>query len=279
MITIDKLQLYRNGVYFENKEAALAALEQEKVNAKDGEIMLARYVNGSVAEASADGGREVVTLIAVFAKDDIDTQMSVVDVKELHDGINGSLKSVKVNDIVATLYNDDGYLQASLVLAAKDIKTSADYSVIKYEQIGDTTFDAIAVDDSLEIALSKIESNVSKLVDNIVANELVIAKALTTLNDAAGLGTDGTYTVLKQDAILSAATTLYDADVELSSAIQYATAEFNDRVKALEEVPQLQSSETVKLVDVTDDDGNVIAKQFELAEELNLIVESDYELE
>lgn len=285
-MNIDKLQLYRNGVYFENKDAALDALDTIKASAKDGEVILLRYydIEPEPRMVVDDGNDIVKTIIAVFAIDGENRYVTVYDLQELKEGLEWRLNNVQVNSVEGSVVNDNGYIMTSLVLAAKDINTSKDYTVITYEQVGDTLFDSIVSGDSVEVALSKIESNIDKLIDNIVANELVIAKALTTMNESIGFTQGGMYEVQVDNPILSAATTLYEADIELSAAIIEGQAELNtkiqevsDRVMTLEGGIPFQSSETIILTDVKDENDNVIAKQFELSQEINIIVESDYE--
>ena len=58
-----------------------------------------------------------------------------------------------------------------------------------------------------------------KLLSQLFGNELVIAKALTTMNESIGFTQGGMYEVQVDNPILSAATTLYEADIELSAAI------------------------------------------------------------
>lgn len=272
---IDKLQLYRNGVYFASKEEAIATLEAAKTTALDGEIMLARYRTDEA---------KVETLIAVVAKlDEADAYVTIYDLESVKDSIvSDALRGVSFNGVEGEI--DEENKTVKLVIAAKDINVSADYITIKYEELGGVVFDVVQENDTIEEALMKIESNFTKLMDNLIDNELVIAKALTTLNESVGLGTDGTYKVLTSNPILSAATTLYGADIELSQAIVDNKSQLEEKIQEVvdivevmaNEVP-LQSSDLILLTEVTDEDGNVIAKQFELTEDLNLIVESEYE--
>ena len=272
---IDKLQLYRNGVYFASKEEAIATLDAAKTTALDGEIMLARYRTDEA---------KVETLIAVVAKlDEADAYVTIYDLESVKDSIvSDALRGVSFNGVEGEI--DEENKTVKLVIAAKDINVSADYMTIKYEELGGVVFDVVQENDTIEEALMKIESNFTKLMDNLIDNELVIAKALTTLNESVGLGTDGTYKVLTSNPILSAATTLYGADIELSQAIVDNKSQLEGKIQEVvdivevmaNEVP-LQSSDLILLTEVTDEDGNVIAKQFELTEDLNLIVESEYE--
>ena len=268
MITIDKLQLYRNGVYFESKELALQALEKEKANAKDGEIMLARYYASSPYNMPST--LEVYTIIAVFATNEDGVSMTICDPSDLNDKLNG----VVVNNIGGTYTNNNGYLEYSVILAAKDIETSQDYTVVNHEVIGDTSFDSILVGDSIEVAFNKLESNFDKLVNEIIDNELVIAKAITTLNESLGMGGDGTYPEVVSGP-LAGAINLFEADTLLANEIDVV----KERVDALESIPPLQSSNTILVTQVKDSENNVIARQLEINQELNIIVESDYELD
>ena len=272
---IDKLQLYRNGVYFASKEEAIATLEAAKTTALDGEIMLARYRTDEA---------KVETLIAVVAKlDESDAYVTIYDLESLKDSIvSDALRGVSFNGVDGEIDEEDKTVK--LVIAAKDINVSADYITIKYEELSGVVFDSVQENDTIEEALMKVESNFTKLIDNLIDNELVVAKALTTLNESVGLEPDGTYRVLTSNPILSAATTLYGADVELSQAIVDNKLQLEEKIQEVADIVEVmanevpfQSSDLILLTEVTDEDGNVIAKQFELTEELNLIVESEYE--
>jgi hypothetical protein len=268
MITIDKLQLYRNGVYFESKELALQALENEKTNAKDGEIMLARYYTPSPYEMNEE--LTVYTIIAVFARKDDDVQMTICDPSEFHDKLN----DVDINGVGGTLYDDNGYLSYSIVIAAKDIKTSQDYTVINHESVADVSFESILVGDDIETALTKLETNFERLINEIIDNELVVAKAITTLNEVIGLDSNGLYPEVVNGP-LTGAKTMCDADTLLATEIEEA----KERITVLEAIPPLQSSEFIILSNVYDDDNNIIARQLNLSDGINIIVESDYELD
>lgn len=217
----NNLQLYRNDVYFNNKKTAKDALQSQLETSSDGELVISRYAvkndKGTITDVktlfgfAANGADGVFTTI--FDYDDLST--------------NSKLEELKFNDVIATWNKEKTSL--TVLVSASDINTPTEYSAITYSAIGETTFKSITADEPIDSALSKIESNISTLIQVIIENEFVTANSLTKFNESAGFNS-GEYSADENDAHLSGATSLKHADTLLSEAIDSV----EDRITQLE---------------------------------------------
>ena len=210
MSNTNNLQLYRNDVYFNDKETAKLALESQLKTSSDGELVISRYAvkdeNGAVTD--------VKTLFGFAASGDSGVFTTIFDYDDL--STNSKLEELRVNNVLADWNETNTSL--TVVVSASDIKTSSGYTTITYSPIGETTFERITTGETIDSALSKIESNISTLIQVIVENEFVTANSLTKFNNSAGFK-DGEYSADENDVHLSGATSLKHADTLLSKAI------------------------------------------------------------
>lgn len=224
----NNLQLYRNEVYFDDKEKAKEALESQLKASSDGELVISRYAvkdeNGTVVD--------VKTLFGFSAKANGDDN-AFATIYDYEDFFANS--KLTVNDVFANWNETNKSL--NVVVNASDVDISSGYITIPYSAIGDTTFESIETEDSIELALSKIESNISTLIQVIIENEFVTANALTNFNDAAGFN-DGKYNADENDAHLSDATSLKNADTLLSEAIDSVEYELQSQADRITQVEQ-----------------------------------------
>ena len=238
MSNTNNLQLYRNDVYFNDKTAAKDALQSQLEKSSDGELVISRYVvkddNGAVTDVktlfgfAASGTDRAFTTI--FDYDDLST--------------NSKLEELKFNDVIAKWNEEKTSL--TVLASASDIKTSSGYTTISYGTIGDTTFERITTGETIEHALSKIESNISTLIQVIIENEFVTANSLTKFNESAGFNS-GEYSADENDAHLSGATSLKHADTLLSEAIDSV----EDRITQLENNSSISGSDTITIKNST----------------------------
>lgn len=206
----NNLQLYRNDVYFNDKQAAKDALKSQLETSSDGELVISRY-----AVKNGDGAvTDVKTLFGFAASGDSGVFTTIFDYDDL--STNSKLEELKFNDVIAKWNEEKTSL--TVLASASDIETSSGYTTISYGTIGNTTFKRIGAEESIESALSKIESNISTLIQVIIEKEFVTANSLTKFNDSAGF-TNGEYSADENDVHLSGATSLKMADTLLSEAI------------------------------------------------------------
>lgn len=239
MSNTNNLQLYRNDVYFNDKKTAKDALQSQLEKSSDGELVISRYAvkddNGAVTDVktlfgfAASGASGVFTTI--FDYDDLST--------------NSKLEELKVNNVLADWNEEKTSL--TVLVSAEDIKTTSGYTTISYGTIGDTTFERIGAEESVESALSKIESNISTLIQVIIENEFVTANSLTKLNNSSGFDVNGEYISDENDAHLSGATSLKRADTLLSEAIDSV----EDRITQLENNSSISGSDTITIENST----------------------------
>lgn len=235
----NNLQLYRNDVYFNDKTTAKNALQSQLEKSSDGELVISRYAvkddNGAVTDVKtlfgfAASGSTDRAFTTIFDYDDLST--------------NSKLEELKFNEVIATWNKEKTSL--TVLASASDIKTSSEYSAITYSAIGDTIFESIGAEESIESALSKIESNISTLIQVIIENEFVTANSLTKFNESAGFA-NGEYSADENDAHLSGATSLKHADTLLSEAIDSV----EDRITQLENNSSIIGSDTITIENST----------------------------
>ena len=242
----NNLQLYRNDVYFNDKQAAKDALKSQLETSSDGELVISRYAvkddNGAVTDVKtlfgfAASGSTDRAFTTIFDYDDLST--------------NSKLEELKFNDVIAKWNEEKTSL--TVLASASDIETSSGYTTISYGTIGDTTFKSIGAEESIESALSKIESNISTLIQVIIENEFVTANSLTKFNDSAGF-TNGEYSADENDVHLSGATSLKMADTLLSEAIDSVEGNLQsqaDRITQLENNSSISGSDTITIKNST----------------------------
>lgn len=237
----NNLQLYRNDVYFNDKQAAKDALKSQLETSSDGELVISRYAvkddNGAVTDVKtlfgfAASGSTDRAFTTIFDYDDLST--------------NSKLEELIVNNVLADWNETNTSL--TVVVSASDIKTSSGYTTITYSPIGETTFERITTGETIDSALSKIESNISTLIQVIVENEIVTANSLTKFNNSAGFK-DGEYSADENDVHLSGATSLKHADTLLSKAI--GSVEGNLQSQA-DRITQLENNSSISGIDCGD---------------------------
>ena len=232
----NNLQLYRNDVYFNDKNTAKEALQSQLETSSDGELVISRYAvkeNGAVTD--------VKRLFGFAARDANGVFTTIFDYDDL--STNSKLEELKFNEVIAKWNEEKTSL--TVLASASDIKTSSGYTTISYGTIGDTTFESITTGETIEYALSKIESNISTLIQVIIENEFVTANSLTKFNNSAGFK-DGEYSADENDVHLSGATSLKMADTLLSEAI--GSVEGNLQSQA-NRITQLENNSSISGID------------------------------
>ena len=125
----NNLQLYRNDVYFNDKQAATDALKSQLETSSDGELVISRYAvkddNGAVTDVKtlfgfAASGSTDRAFTTIFDYDDLST--------------NSKLEELRVNNVLADWNETNTSL--TVVVSASDIKTSSGYITITYSPIG-----------------------------------------------------------------------------------------------------------------------------------------------
>lgn len=241
----NNLQLYRNDVYFNDKQAAKDALKSQLETSSDGELVISRY-----AVKNGDGAvTDVKTLFGFAASGASGVFTTIFDYDDL--STNSKLEELKFNNVLADWNKEKTSL--TVLVSASDINTPTEYSAITYSTIGETTFKSITADEPIDSALSKIESNISTLIQVIIENEFVTANSLTKFNESAGFNS-GEYSADENDAHLSGATSLKHADTLLSEAIDSVEGNLQsqaDRITQLENNSSIIGSDTITIENST----------------------------
>lgn len=199
----------------------------------------------------------------IGAKAPIDSRMLVEFISDLTDASNwqddsapvyeGMLVTVKEDNCIYILKDASNYTDLASwkkvgdSLDGSKVEISSAYTQVDYPDVSGSTYsyESVESNDSLDLAMNKVETNISTLVQETLDNELVVAQALTKLNESAGFTTSGDYDAHVNDALLSGAVSLHDADLILSQEIAALKSkdtnvdttvdDLTERVTALEE--------------------------------------------
>lgn len=127
-----------------------------------------------------------------------------------------SLKNIKVNNVNGVVTDN----VAELTIDGGDVKISSDYESVSYQLInGEEMFIPVNAEDTVDASVKKLDLNISKLVDEVIDNEIVTAAALTKHNQSAGFDENAEYVVNNSANYINVATNLATADNLLDSAL------------------------------------------------------------
>lgn len=100
---------------------------------------------------------------------------------------------------------------------------SDSYQSVSYpttEETGGVSFTPAKAGDDLDTAVKNLDTNVSKLVSEVLDNEEVTSSALTTIKESAGFNDNGQYVANGSSNYIASAKTLSEADSKLDAAIK-----------------------------------------------------------
>lgn len=151
-----------------------------------------------------------------------------------------SLKNIKVNNVDGVVTDN----VAELTINGGDVKISSDYESVSYQLInGEEMFIPVNAEDTVDASVKKLDSNISKLVDEVIDNEIVTAAALTKHNQSAGFDENAEYIVNNSANYINVATNLATADnlldsalFEVSSDVSNLENNFNDLVNKVNQL-------------------------------------------
>lgn len=151
-----------------------------------------------------------------------------------------SLKNIKVNNVNGVVTDN----VAELTIDGGDVKISSDYESVSYQLInGEEMFIPVNAEDTVDASVKKLDSNISKLVDEVIDNEIVTAAALTKHNQSAGFDENAEYIVNNSANYINVATNLATADnlldsalFEVSSDVSNLENNFNDLVNKVNQL-------------------------------------------
>lgn len=155
---------------------------------------------------------------------------------------SGKIDNVKFNNVEGVIENKIVNLEVN----AKDISLTDTYESVVYPTItdGSVVFDAVSPSSTIEDAIKQVDETIAKLVDEVIKDEKVVAAAITKINESAGFDINCHYIPNEESEILSAATSLSEADNLLDNAI-------ND-VKDL-----IDNIETLSNININEKEGTI----------------------
>jgi hypothetical protein len=154
---------------------------------------------------------------------------AVADAKNaLEEQINTTkITGITVNEVGGTISNN----KASVTINASNVKLPNNYSPATYPNSGmATSFTEVAASDDVSKAVKQLDTNIGKVLTEILENEKTIAEALSTIRENSGLNTNGGYTQINSPEFLKNASSLYDAILALATKF----VEIETRLSALE---------------------------------------------
>lgn len=147
--------------------------------------------------------------------------------KNLEDAVSGLTQSIA--DVMAiadtAVQSVNGKAGKEVVIDAKDAKVG-EYTATEFAAVDGVEFEAVSADDTINGAIKKVESNVAKLVQETIDNELVVAEATNAIKVAAGLNDNLEYVKDADANYIGEAASLADADNKLDAAIKAVEDEF-----------------------------------------------------
>ena len=147
--------------------------------------------NGSVAKAVAD------------AKSALESQINAT-----------KITGITVNTVNGSISNN----KASVTINAGDVKLASNYTPTTYPNEGAaSSFTEVASSDNVNKAIQQLDTNIGKILTEILSNEKTITEALSTIRENSGLNTNGTYTPISTPKFLENTTSLYDAIIALAN--------------------------------------------------------------
>ena len=155
---------------------------------------------------------------------------------------SGKIDNVKFNNVEGIIENKIVNLEVN----AKNISLTDTYESVVYPTItdGSVVFDAVSPSSTIEDAIKQVDETIAKLVDEVIKDEKVVAAAITKINESAGFNINCEYIPNEESELLSAATSLSEADNLLDNAI-------ND-VKDL-----INNIETLSNININEKEGTI----------------------
>ena len=204
----------------EAKDAADAA--QDAADAAQGAADAAQAA-ADKAQGEVDALEDVVSGLTQTVADN-----KAEAAKDLEEAVSGLTQSIA--DVMAVadtaVQSVNGKTGKEVVIDAKDAKVG-EYTATEFATVEGVEFEAVSADDTINGAIKKVESNVAKLVQETIDNELVVAEATNTIKVATGLNDNLEYVKDANANYISDAASLAEADSKLDAAIKAVADELS----------------------------------------------------
>ena len=138
---------------------------------------------------------------------------------------NNEIVSLSVNTVEDIKVNESSVVSnktAEITMKGNTIPVANTYSTTTFPSPFESNAEHISATDKVDAALKKVETNISKLVNEVVDNENVVSEAISKLANSAGT-IDGsnniTYIKAKNAHYINNATSVHDATVKLDDNV------------------------------------------------------------
>ena len=160
--------------------------------------------------------------------------------------IGKSIKGINVNSVSATVENNI----ASVTISGSDENVGT-YTQVEYPEEFSSAVN-VSGSQTIAEAFNSVETTISALTDSIIKDEKTISEAITQLAEAAGLDDNDeiSYVANANANYISGATSLYDADNILDSAIYNISASAQNSISGVN-VNGINGTVTDKVASVT----------------------------
>ena len=137
---------------------------------------------------------------------------------EVESKIDGVIKGVKINEVEG-IVNEDKIVEVPL--NGSDISLSNEYESVVYPTISDgsVVFSSVTNEMTIDEAIKQVDTTIAQLVSEVIKDESVVAAAITQINNSCGFNINCEYTPYEESEILSAATSLHEADALLENKL------------------------------------------------------------
>lgn len=142
-----------------------------------------------------------------------------------------SLSVKTVDDVTVNGNSVVSNKTANIIMKGNTTPVADTYSTTTFPSPFESKAEHISASDKVNVALKKVETNISKLVSEVVDNENVVSEAISKLANSAGT-VDGsnniTYVKATNAHYISDATSVHDATVKLDSIINNLQSTVNN---------------------------------------------------
>ena len=172
-----------------------------------------------------------------------------------------SLSVKTVDDVTVNGNSVVSNKTANITMKGSTTPVADTYSTTTFPSPFESKAEHISATDKVDVALKKVETNMSKLVSDVIDNENVVSEAISKLANSAGT-IDGsnniTYVKATNAHYINEATSVHDATVKLDTKVYNIKGDLQDQINSLRKI--ISSIPTMEYVDLGLPSGTLWAK-------------------
>ena len=172
-----------------------------------------------------------------------------------------SLSVKTVDDVTVNGNSVVSNKTANITMKGSTTPVADTYSTTTFPSPFESKAEHISATDKVDVALKKVETNMSKLVSDVIDNENVVSEAISKLANSAGT-IDGsnniTYVKATNAHYINEATSVHDATVKLDTNVYTIKGDLQGQINSLRKI--ISSIPTMEYVDLGLPSGTLWAK-------------------